>query len=60
MHNQTGAVSCSGHPGPLQRIRLGTEICGTNRPRRASLVEESEEYSRDVGTLVGKVATVSL
>ena len=60
LHNQTGAVSCGGHLGPFQRIRLGSEICGTNRPRRASLVEQSEEHSRDVRTLAGKVTTVSL
>ena len=39
---------------------LGSEICGTDRPRRASLVEKSEEHSRDVSALAGKVTTVSL
>ena len=41
-------------------IRLGPEICGTDRPCRASLVEKSEEHSRDVSALAGKVTTVSL
>ena len=39
---------------------MGPEVCGTNGSRRASLVEEPEEHSRDVSTLVGKVAAVSL
>ena len=44
----------------LDHLRMGPEVCGTNGPRRTSLVEKPEEHSRDVGALVGKVTTVSL
>ena len=40
LHNQTGTVSCSGHSGPFQGIRLGLEVCRTHRSRRTSLAKK--------------------
>ena len=60
LHDQTGAVSCGGHPGPFQGIRLGPEVCSTHRSRRASLAKKSQEHSRDVSAMAGKITTVPL
>ena len=59
LHNQKGTISRGGHPGPLQGLCMGPEVCGTYRSCCASLVEESEKHSRNASTLVGETATIS-
>ena len=51
-------ISGGGHPGPLQGLCMGPEVCGTYRSCCASLVEESEKHSRNASTLVGETATI--
>ena len=60
LHNQTGIISRGGYSGPLQGIRMGPEVHGMYRSRRANLVEEPEKHSRDVSKLVGEIAAISL